>query len=557
MSPKDYITRYKHILTLFVLTIAVFLLFGETISHGFNSDDYLAVYHALLQPTTSVFEGISEFTRPSWGLYYRPGIKLFLEALARLFTTQPAGYHAMSLICYAVLCFEAYLIGFLLSNRWYIAFTSAVIFLSLGVHGEAIFWISSLNGVVENILTLASLICFVMWRRREKRVYVVLSLLLFIAALLTKESAISLPILLMCYSFLLGGEVNPTASMRRTLRECWPFLLVGVFFVVLRSVVMSQADLPQSLTHFGWQSLVVGPWHAFLMTLSPIDWAMPVHVFGKGASLGLFFYIIAAIGLLVIALVPLSLKKYRATFLLWWIPAAVSPIFALGLVPSERHLIISSVGAAVFLSLALFKMSAWLTQGAKPSSIVIGCVIVMAFSISGLHFLKQRGNAWKHASDIANGIVKDTMTIHPVPKDITTFFFLNVPDAVDGAFVFRFKNLEYALRLFYGNDSINVVRIVSPDRIPSGALANRNGAYFKIGAMGGYIYLPDNFLESPRVNDQWERMKRLEVLRQDFRFERDWERYADSPFLVYTENGLVRTSSDELRKVFRELYSLL
>ena len=177
MSPKDYIARHKHILTFFALALAVFILFGNTISHGFNSDDYLAVYHALRQPSESLIEGVSEFMRPSWGLYYRPGIKLFLEALGGLFNTRPAGYHLVSLICYALLCYEVYVIGFLLSNRWHIALAAAIIFLSLGVHGEAIFWISSLNGVVENILTLASLICFIAWHQRDGRIYPFLSLL--------------------------------------------------------------------------------------------------------------------------------------------------------------------------------------------------------------------------------------------------------------------------------------------------------------------------------------------------------------------------------------------
>ncbi len=557
MNANDYIIRHKHILTFFVLALAAFFLFRGTMHHKFNSDDYLAIYHALREPNASLLQSLSELARPSWGLYYRPGIKIFLEILAKLFGLQPAGYHLVSLLCYAVLCFETYLLGFLLTERWRTAFGAGIIFLSLGVHGEAMFWISSLNGVVENILTLASLICFIRWHRNNKRILLAFSLLFFVTALLTKESAISLPILLICYSFLLGGEVQPGLAARRTIMRCWPFVLVGVLFVVLRTVVMRQADLPPALTHFEWQFLIIGPWHAFLMTLSPIDWPIPVHYFGRFISMGTFAFIIAAIGLAAIALVPLALRKYRVTFLVWWIPAAAAPLFALGLVPSERHLIISSVGASILVSLALFRLSEWFGRGAKPLAIAMSCTLMIVFCASGLYSLKQRQRAWAYASVVADHIVGQTVRMYPAPEKNTTFFFLNVPDSIDGAFVFRFENLGYALRLFYKDDSIEVIRIVALDKMPYVSPVDGRAAYFRIGALGGHIYLPDNHLQSPRLREQWERLEREEILTKNYQLARDGERYAGSPFLVYAEKALAPSTSDELRRVLQNVYSLL
>jgi len=490
-------------------------------------------------------------------LYYRPGIKIFLEAMGALFGLEPAGYHLASMLCYAVLCFETYLIGFLLTERWHTAIAVAVIFLSLSVHGEVIFWISSLNGVVENILTLASLTCFILWHKRDKSFLLYVSLLFFIAALLIKESAIALPIILIMYSFLLGGDVRFADGMKRIAGWCWPFLLISIIFIAIRSIVMRQAELPPPLTHFQWQTLIIGPWHTFLMTVSPIDWVIPVHFFSKFASMGMPSLIIALLGLFAVAFIPLILRKYRTTLLLWWIPTAAAPLFALGLVPSERHVVISSVAASILIALALLKLSEWLSHGVKLSSLIIACVLVVAFSVSGLYSLKHRQKAWGDASDVTRTIVEKTMIMYPIPDDDTTFFFLNVPDSIDGAFVFRFDNLGYALKLFYGNDSLVVVRIVTLDKIPDAALASREAAYFKIGAMGGYVYVPDDHLQVPHLKERWERLERLDILRNDFRYARNWERYSASPFILCRENTLAPKRSDELRKVLDRLYSLL
>jgi hypothetical protein len=241
---------------------------------------------------------------------------------------------------------------------------------------------------------------------------------------------------------------------------------------------------------------------------------------------------------------------------LWWIPAGTAPLFALGLVPSERHVVFCSVGAAIFISIVLFKLSEWVSRGAKPSSIVLGCILLLAFSIPGCLFLKQRQAVWKHASEIATEIVEQTMNVYPIPERDTTFFFLNVPDSIDGAFVFRFENLGYALRLLYEDDSLEVVRIVTPDRVPGPITTNRQAARFRIGAMGGHIYLPENYARDSRLSEHWQTLQQLGILGRDFRFAGDWEKYAKSPFLIYTRDKLVPASPDELKKTLQELYLL-
>jgi len=545
------VEKYKHILTALFLFAMVFVLFGGTMQHNFNSDDYLAVYHALRNPTSSPAEAFAEFARPSWGLYYRPVIKFLFEALAKSFGLWPGGYHLVSLACYALLCIEVYLIALLITDRWHAAAASAILFMTSGAHGEAIFWISSLNGVVENIITLASLIVFIMWRQKDKAVLHPLSVLLFILALLTKESAISLPIILMLYDFFLGGEFRWAGSTKRTAKSCWPFVVAGAVFILIRGIVMRRVELPPPLVTFEWRMLLAGPWHAVVMTLSPINWAHALSWFDDITRTGAVLYLFISVVLLALTVVPIVLRRYRVAFLALWIMAGASPMFALGLAPSERHIVFSSVGAAILISVVFFKLAEWTTRGQKPSAVLVGLVLVAAFAVPSFNSLRQTQRLWKRASMIASSVLEQTTAIHPAPQDNSTLFFLNVPDSIDGALVFRFGNIEHALRLYYGNDSLKAVRIVTLDKVPSRRLARAESAYFSIAAMGGHIYVP----REP-AGTRWRKLESLEIIRRNSHYIDDWERYKNAPLFVYAEDTLRAMPPADLEKVLKSLYSL-
>ncbi len=548
--------KYKHILTLLSLIALVFLIFGGTIGHYFNSDDYLAIHHALRNPTASPAQALTEFTKPSWGLYYRPLIKFFLEAAAKGFGMWAGGYHLISLICYAILCAEVYIIALLLTNKWPAAAAAAVVFMASGSHGEAIFWISSLNGVVENVITLASLILFILWRQKNRGFLRPLSVLLFVFALFTKESAISLPIILILYDFLLGGEIDWTVAAKRAAKSCWPFVAAGAAFILVRSLVMRQADLPPPLVTFQLRMLVAGPWHSVVMTLSPINWARALTWFDEITRTRVVLYLLITSVLLALTITPLVLRRYRIAFLTLWILAGAAPMFALGLAPSERHVVFSSAGAAILVAVVFLKLAQWMSRGSKPSYFLVNFVLVAAFVAPSLHFLKQTQRLWKQASGIANSVLEQTMNAHPSPENHSTFFFLNVPDSIGGALVFRFGNMDHAIRLSYGNDTLKTIRIATPDRVAPDMLVWPESAYFTIAAMGGHIYAPGEQVEGSPQAARWKELDRLGILEKNSRYIKDWERYGASPFLIYGQDNLTPAAPSELRTVLENLYSL-
>ncbi|RJP15560.1 MAG: hypothetical protein C4520_20075 [Candidatus Abyssobacteria bacterium SURF_5] len=545
--------KRAHIFIILLLIILVFCLFRKTTSHNFNSDDYLVLYHASQTGYTPA-DALKEFTRPSWGLYYRPAITLFFDLLESRFKLEPAKYHLVSLLCYSVLCIQVYMLGFLLSKKMLVAGGAAIIFMTMTVHAQAIFWISSLNGVVENIFSLAALIVFIRWRQKPNTWLYAGSLGLFVFALFLKESAVALPIILILYDSLLGGTFTFRQAAKRSAKSTWPFVLLGMLFVILRGIIMKQANLPPSLTSFQIATSLLGLWHALLMTFSPIDWALAVNWFNKGQAAGMFFYVLAGVALVAVAGVPLLLRRYTAVFLIGWILAGAIPVVALGLVPSERHVVFSSAGGAVLIAIVFWKFADRLSRRSVAASTAILAFLVLAFSATSFSYLNERRVTWKTASDAAARLVWRTTAAYPAPAPDTTFFFLNVPDTYDGAFIFRFDNLSYALRLAYNDPSLRAVRIILPDQVTPGMLANPAYAYFRISAMGGNVYLGQSAqaVSAP----EYVPLLGLPYLRPNISYISNWSEYRNSPFLVYRPGHLIPETPEHLKVILQGLYSL-
>jgi hypothetical protein len=218
--------------------------------------------------------------------------------------------------------------------------------------------------------------------------------------------------------------------------------------------------------------------------------------------------------------------------------------------------VIGSAGGAILLSVVFFWLSEKLIRKSEAMAIALGCVLTIAFAVPSCAFLKQRQGAWRHASFISHEIIEKTMELYPHPSEDATFFFLNVPDSIDGGLVFRFDNMRLALRLYYGDESIDAVRIVTLDRVSQGAVSGWQGTYFSIAAMGGNVYVPKKVAEEKEQSARWQNLTRMGIVGKNFRYIDNWEHYAESPFLVYSPDGLVAQPESELKKVVDSLYSL-
>jgi hypothetical protein len=190
---------------LFILGFAPFLL---NLNGFFVSDDWdfltqLANPH---QPLWRYF--FTNYLGGTHGESYRPLIVYFWAAAHHFFGLHYFWYHVLQISIHAG-C--AVLLYFLILNFWHpakksdrflLAIVSSFIFIILPNHSEAVAWLAAVVDPLSAFFYLASLLALLLCLKikRAKFYLYVGSLIFFLAAIFTKEMAMSLPFIVLIFS---------------------------------------------------------------------------------------------------------------------------------------------------------------------------------------------------------------------------------------------------------------------------------------------------------------------------------------------------------------------
>ena len=172
--------------------------------------------------------------------YYRPVVvgSLWLDFL--IWGAQPKGYHLTNLVFHLINTILVFQLGRLIFRPRLVVGSAAFLFLFLPIHGISIFWISGRTDLIMTTFYLLSLIMFIRWNEQKRAFPLAISLLAFGLALLSKEMAVSLPMVLVGVVLLQGSR--PLGLLRVALIRTAPYWgMLGVFLVLRIAMVGKMA----------------------------------------------------------------------------------------------------------------------------------------------------------------------------------------------------------------------------------------------------------------------------------------------------------------------------
>ena len=202
---------------------AALLAYLPALAAGFTSDDFLIV--ALLQETGGLDDATVYFTRSFYD-YYRPLAFLSHGADWELWGAQPIGFHLTNVLLHAANTGLVFAIGRrLLSPLW--ACAAALLF---GLHPsshEAVYWIAARFDLLATLLGLVAVLALTSPGRGARAI----GLSAFALALLSKESAAAVPLLVSAHDVLIASR--PRAEV---VRRVIPLLVVMAGYAILRTL---------------------------------------------------------------------------------------------------------------------------------------------------------------------------------------------------------------------------------------------------------------------------------------------------------------------------------
>ncbi len=422
-------------------------LFGGTVTSSFLSDDFNIVDDLREAGPWSRWASSGDpFLRPLVSALYYLDLKLW--------GLNPRGFHLTNLLLHwlAALGVTA-LAGQLIARgttlaagpRWELALGAGLVFLAHPSHLEPIAWIAARGDLQVTVAALACLIAHNRWRTGGGWVWRGSSLLALVAALGSKEAALTLPLALVAMDFLLLSEGSWWRRLVVALRGATPLLGVLPLYVILRWWWLGEV-----VGGYGVEShFAIDPWYLLGQLFTFFSRAVIPRIAGQQLPT-------IALGALVMALTAWLVYQMRYSSnsltrspsssrqLLRFLPLALV-LFAVTSLPAlslplssstshgERLLYLPSIFAAVFLSSVL-----WLAFPSPPWRRFAVGVVVVLFSAQVL----QEGRFWRQASSLAATIKAEVLASQQKGK----LYLFAMPDSLGGAFVFR-NGLRAALRL--------------------------------------------------------------------------------------------------------------
>jgi tetratricopeptide (TPR) repeat protein len=379
------------------------VVYGNALLNGFVYDDPAQiVQNPWIKDLRFIPEIITSNVWDFKGLssnYYRPLMHLINMISYHFFGLASWGYHAVNILFHAGVSILVFIISSrLLTRSWRPSFTpvlapsfvAAVLFATHPIHTEAVTWISGLPDVSCTFFYLLSFYLYIVAFSENHDVFskgtYVLSLGCFFLAACCKETALTLPLILVFYDYAFQKKsiVSHTA---KSLKRYVPFFLVVTAYLLVR--VHFLGSFAPSISHpeLSTRQYMINILPLFVQyvgkILFPVNLTIyhPMHLleslFGRDGIISL------SLALTFFVLLFVAAKKNKAIF--FSLVLIVIPLLPALYIPAiegnfigERYLYLPSVGFALLLAFCIDRLLAlkgkWPSAAVATASLVLLCL---------------------------------------------------------------------------------------------------------------------------------------------------------------------------------------
>lgn len=230
------------------LALLTLLVYGNSLDNGFVWDDHEQIvmnpYTKAGAPLAPLFTADVRFARQGPSAQtkaYRPLQILTYRLVTERFGDSASTFHALSLAFAAAGAIAALIMFWLLTGRLGVALAAAALFAVHPVHTEAVDWIAALPDLGVGLMLMLTFVFFLAaqrpaLQRRVRWIWQALSIAASLLAMLWKETAVVLPLLIAAYSLLdrEGGTQAFGSRLIHAVKQSSPYWLSLAVYVWVR-----------------------------------------------------------------------------------------------------------------------------------------------------------------------------------------------------------------------------------------------------------------------------------------------------------------------------------
>ncbi|MDP8298428.1 MAG: tetratricopeptide repeat protein [Candidatus Tantalella remota] len=416
MIKTDGNTRF-HIVCLFLLVVVCAAIFSNTLGNSFVWDDKEAIvedqYLQNIRYIPSLFspEYWRHVTYRTKGIY-RPLVATSYSVDFAFWKNDPKGYHLTNLILHTACTLLIYALMCLLTmgqkELRRLPLLSAMLFAAHPVHVEAVTWVKNRSDLLGGVFFILAVICFVVFIRHKKTrslwIFYPLSLVAYVCALGSKQSALPLPLILILYVLCFMPRDNYKSGITAAL----PFFAMTAGFLCFKISALGLLVTKEALqtAEIGFYSNILAipkTLGCYLRLLAfPVNLSAERLFIAPDSALDPSVLLSTALILILLAAGVWTFRRYRIlSFSIFWIFLTLLPVsnilFLYGRPVAEQRLYLPSVGFCVILAFGIIRLLS--TRGrhmpakvAKFAAVEIFLLIFVPYCL--ITFVRNRD--WKN-----------------------------------------------------------------------------------------------------------------------------------------------------------------
>lgn len=500
MTFIDIANKFNKLKLLFpILLIAI--CFANTLSYDFVYDDNYQIVEASKALSDLSKENLIRlFDRDIWGFfkqhfesdskiyssYYRPIFGLIYIINYQYAGLNPFAWHLTSIILHIFAILLGYklikdslqIIGQDKEIASWMALIATLFFAIHPVQSESVAWVASYVNALTSIFIFSSLI-FYLKLHNSSLLWLIPSSLFYILALLTKEAAIILPVLLIVYElFIIPNKTNLLTRISQIFLRSIPFIITTIIYFYIRILVFGNITPATVDTNFS--SIEKPSFLVLLLTLPKIlltylkllFWPIsssPIYSFSLINKASLDFYLALFFLFLLIALTIFLSYKHKIVILaisyliIPLLPVLNIRFFKLEDLIHDRYLYLSTIGFGLLIAFFLYSLNNYLLKKQSSTkqlhSLVLAIIFLLIF-FSAFITIKQNqvwANDWQFWSTCYESFPNSCITnlelgrlSEEVKKDdqLALIYYLQAKKVCPNSLM-----LSYKLALLYGRNN--------------------------------------------------------------------------------------------------------
>lgn len=224
--------RLQHLICIVIIVVFSIFLYANTLKNGFAYDDEFTIaYNVLIKDIRNLpvlFQ--IEYLKLSGEISYRPIVTLTYFLDYAVFGLEPWGFHLSNVLLHAI---NGVLLYILLASLNLPPLLGSLLFICHPVLTEPVNAISFREDLLVFFFYILSLNIYLLMRRSPSHLFYAVSCLSYFFALLSKEMAATLPLIIYCYE---RGYCDAEKERLRSFlsKRLWGYIVISLIYAYLR-----------------------------------------------------------------------------------------------------------------------------------------------------------------------------------------------------------------------------------------------------------------------------------------------------------------------------------